>query len=87
MLKGFVTKSSAPASSASTLSASALRTVSMTMAISVLPRMARQAARLPMPGILRSKTTRSGRNLRIFSSASSPLLASSTSYPAPASVI
>ena len=87
MLNGFVTKSSAPASKASTLSFSEFRTVSMMIAMLVSALMALQAARPPIPGILMSSSTRSGRKSRTFSRASSPVLASSTWYPVPVSAV
>ena len=60
VLNGFVTKSSAPASSAFTLSASEFRAVSMTIATWLLARMARHASSPPMPGMFISSKTMSG---------------------------
>ena len=87
MPKGLLTKSSAPASSACTLSASELRTVSMMMPTLGSARISRHAAKPPIPGMLISSRTISGRNVLSFSSASSPVLASSISYPAPVSAV
>src|SRR5260370_5319392 len=81
MLKVLTTYSSAPASSAATLSRSALRTVSMMIGASEPRRISRHASMPPIPGMFTSSRIRSGGSLRIHSSASSPVLASVITYP------
>ena len=78
MPKGFVTKSSAPASSAATLSASRSRTDRTTMGTSVQPRRPSITSSPSMPGRPRSRITASGRCRCASVSAASPVPARST---------
>src|SRR5947209_8560883 len=66
-----------------TLFRSVFRTVSTIIGVSLPARNCLHVSRPPIPGMFKSSSTRSGNCSRNRSSASSPLRASTTSYPCP----